>query len=228
MQINIDNGMLISTFIGAIATLAGAFGGTYWAAKLNNVSKQKDILQNNINKTLFLHSFIEKYLNQLLDYKESIIDPKVKDLNTSNLVKVYKRYPYVSYKINIKMEDYNYFINENKDLWNLLYQVLHFSESFDSTVKIHDSLAHGFQPPVDMVFITRLQDTVKTLAVTCDNLVFFLLLLYKNLHILLEKVYKQEFTCADNFMTMSNFDLSKLDENEKGWVEGLKNSWKQK
>ena len=77
-----------------------------------------------------------------------------------------------------------------------------------------------------MVFITRLQDTVKTLAVTCDNLVFFLLLLYKNLHILLEKVYKQEFTCADNFMTMSNFDLSKLDENEKGWVEGLKNSWK--
>lgn len=228
MQINIDNGMLISTFIGAIATLAGAFGGTYWAAKLNNDSKQKDILQNNINKTLFLHSFIEKYLNQLLDYKESIIDPKVKDLNTSNLVKVYKRYPYVSYKINIKMEDYNYFINENKDLWNLLYQVLHFSESFDSTVKIHDSLAHGFQPPIDMVFITRLQDTVKTLAVTCDNLVFFLLLLYKNLHILLEKVYKQEFTCADNLMTMSNFDLSKLDENEKGWVEGLKNSWKQK
>lgn len=226
MQINIDNGMLISTFIGAIATLAGAFGGTYWAAKLNNDSKQKDILQNNINKTLFLHSFIEKYLNQLLDYKESIIDPKVKDLNTSNLVKVYKRYPYVSYKINIKMEDYNYFINENKDLWNLLYQVLHFSESFDSTVKIHDSLAHGFQPPIDMVFITRLQDTVKTLAVTCDNLVFFLLLLYKNLHILLEKVYKQEFTCADNLMTMSNFDLSKLDENEKGWVEGLKNSWK--
>ncbi len=226
MQINIDNGMLISTFIGAIATLAGAFGGTYWAAKLNNDSKQKDILQNNINKTLFLHSFIEKYLNQLLDYKESIIDPKVKDLNTSNLVKVYKRYPYVSYKINIKMEDYNYFINENKDLWNLLYQVLHFSESFDSTVKIHDSLAHGFQPPVDMVFITRLQDTVKTLAVTCDNLVFFLLLLYKNLHILLEKVYKQEFTCADNLMTMSNFDLSELDENEKGWVEGLKNSWK--
>lgn len=228
MQINIDNGMLISTFIGAIATLAGAFGGTYWAAKLNNDSKQKDILQNNINKTLFLHSFIEKYLNQLLDYKESIIDPKVKDLNTSNLVKVYKRYPYVSYKINIKMEDYNYFINENKDLWNLLYQVLHFSESFDSTVKIHDSLAHGFQPPIDMVFITRLQDTVKTLAVTCDNLVFFLLLLYKNLHILLERVYKQEFTCADNLMTMSNFDLSKLDENEKGWVEGLKNSWKQK
>ena len=41
MQINIDNGMLISTFIGAIATLAGAFGGTYWAAKLNNDSKQK-------------------------------------------------------------------------------------------------------------------------------------------------------------------------------------------
>lgn len=226
MQINIDNGMLISTFIGAVATLAGAFGGTYWAAKLNNASKQKDILQNNINKTLFLHSFIEKYLNQLLDYKENIIDPKVKDLSASNLVKVYKRYPYVSYKIDIKMEDYNYFINENKDLWNLLYQVLHFSESFDSTVKIHDSLAHGFQPPVDMVFITRLQDTVKTLAVTCDNLVFFLLLLYKNLHILLEKVYKQEFTCADNLMIMSNFDLSKLDENEKDWVEGLKNSWK--
>ena len=226
MQINIDNGMLISTFIGAVATLAGAFGGTYWAAKLNNASKQKDILQNNINKTLFLHSFIEKYLNQLLDYKENIIDPKVKDLSASNLVKVYKRYPYVSYKIDIKMEDYNYFINENKDLWNLLYQVLHFSESFDSTVKIHDSLAHGFQPPVDMVFITRLQDTVKTLAVTCDNLVFFLLLLYKNLHILLEKVYKQEFTCADNLMIMSNFDLSKLDEHEKGWVEGLKNSWK--
>ena len=226
MQVNIDNGMLISTFIGAVATLAGAFGGTYWAAKLNNASKQKDILQNNINKTLFLHSFIEKYLNQLLDYKENIIDPKVKDLSASNLVKVYKGYPYVSYKIDIKMEDYNYFINENKDLWNLLYQVLHFSESFDSTVKIHDSLAHGFQPPVDMVFITRLQDTVKTLAVTCDNLVFFLLLLYKNLHILLEKVYKQEFTCADNLMIMSNFDLSELDEHEKGWVEGLKDSWK--
>lgn len=226
MQINIDNGMLISTFIGAITTLAGAFGGTYLAAKLNNDSKQKDILQNNINKTLFLYSFIEKYLNQLIDYKENIITPKVKNLSISNLIKVSTKYPYVSFKIDIKMEDYNYFINENKDLWNLLYQVLHFSASFDSTVKIHDSLTYGFQRPADIVFIKRLQDTVKTLDATCDNLAFFLLLLYKNLHILLEKIYKQEFTCADNLMTMSNFDLSKLDENKKGWIEDLTNSWK--
>ena len=132
----------------------------------------------------------------------------------------------MSYKINIKIEDYSYLINKNKDLWSILYEVLHFSESFDSTLKEHDFLIQTLQIPVELINIQKLQNNIETLSTTCNNLVFFLLLLYRNLHILLENVYKQEFSCADNLMIMSNFDLSKLDENEKGWVEGLKNSWK--
>ena len=217
-----------NTIISLFGTLAAAFGGAYYGAKLTDNRKKLEEYQNNIDKTLFLQSFIEKYILQLIDYKTNIIDPKIADLSASNLVKVYKRYPYTSYRIALKMEDYNFFLKENKDLWNVLYQVLHASESFDSTVKIHDSLAHGFNPPVDMVFITRIQDTVQTLAVTCDNLIFFLFFLYKNINILLDKTYKQKFTCADALISLCNFDKEKLDKTEREWVEGLEKSWNKK
>ena len=200
--------------------------GSYWAAKMTDQRKVKDETQQQINKTLYLHSFVERYLNTLLNFQKSLILPKIEYLNTLNMEKIFERQPYVSYKINIKIEDYSYLINKNKDLWSILYEVLHFSESFDSTLKEHDFLIQTLQIPVELINIQKLQNNIETLSTTCNNLVFFLLLLYRNLHILLENVYKQEFSCADNLMIMSNFDLSKLDENEKGWVEGLKNSWK--
>ena len=217
---------LLIALVGAGATLIAAWGGSYWAAKMTDQRKVKDETQQQINKTLYLHSFVERYLNTLLNFQKSLILPKIEYLNTLNMEKIFERQPYVSYKINIKIEDYSYLINKNKDLWSILYEILHFSESFDSTLKEHDFLIQTLQIPVEMINIQKLQNNIETLSTTCNNLVFFLLLLYRNLHILLENVYKQEFSCADNLMIMSNFDLSKLDENEKGWVEGLKNSWK--
>lgn len=223
--INLGNTLKTIDYSSLLGTLAAAFGGAYYGAKLTDDRKKAEQKQNNIDKTLFIQSFIEKYVIQLIDYKTNIIKPKIADLSASNLVKVYKRYPYTSYKINLKMEDYNFFLKENKDLWNVLYQVLHFSESFDSSVKLHDSLAHEFKPPVDTVFINRLRDTIETLAVTCDNLIFFSILLYSNINILLNERYKQKITCADNLISLCNFDKSKLDNTEKSWVDGLEKSW---
>ena len=99
------------------------------------------------------------------------------------------------------------------------------SEAFDNVIKIHDSIPQSYESTTQIVSTEKLQNTVQTLAVTCDNLIFFAILLYKNVNILLDKIYKQKFTCADALMSLCNFDKEKLDEAEREWVEGLEKSW---
>lgn len=220
-----DYYQLINTIISLCGTLAAAFGGAYYGAKLTDNRKKSEEYQNNINRTLFLQSFLEKYIIQVIDYKANIIQPKIEELSSSASVKEYRRCPYTSYKIDLKMEDYNFFLKENKDLWNVLYQVIHMSESFDNAIKIHDSIPQSYESTTQIVSTEKLQNTVQTLAVTCDNLIFFAILLYKNVNILLDKIYKQKFTCADALISLCNFDKEKLDKAEREWVEGLEKSW---
>ena len=220
-----DYYQLANIIIGLLGTLAAAFGGAYYGAKLTDNRKKSEEYQDNINRTLFLQSFLEKYIIQVIGYKANIIQPKIEELSSSDSVKEYRRYPYTSYKIDLKMEDYNFFLKENKDLWNVLYQVIHMSESFDNAIKIHDSIPQSCESTTQVVSTKKLQNTVQTLAVTCDNLIFFSILLYKNINILLDKIYKQKFTCADALMSLCNFDKEKLGKVEREWVEGLEKSW---
>lgn len=223
--INLVHALKSMDYSNLLGTLAAALGGAYYGAKLTDDRKKSEEKQNDIDKALFLQSFIEKYIVQLIDYKTDIIAPKMADLSASNLIKVYKRHPCTSYKINLKMKDFNFFLKVNKDLWSVLYHVVHISESFDSIIKVHNSLAHEFRAPVDMIFINRVQDAVQTLADTCDNLIFFAILLYKNINILLDKVYRQKFTCADVIISLCDFDAEKLDQRKKDWIKGLEESW---
>ena len=72
-----DYYQLVNTIISLLVTLFAAFGGAYYGAKLTDDRKIIEEKQNNIDKTLFLYSFFNKYLSQLLDYDKDFITPKI-------------------------------------------------------------------------------------------------------------------------------------------------------
>ena len=216
---------LVNTIISLLVTLFAAFGGAYYGAKLTDDRKIIEEKQNNIDKTLFLYSFFNKYLSQLLDYDKDFITPKIKTIRTSDLVKLNKRYPHVAFKISLKMEDFSFLMKENNILWNILYLVIAYSGTFDNCVNIFEPLIYDVDCPVDFIYIKKVEYALETLFKTYNKFRFYLLLLFKNLHILLNDYYEQKIPFSEDLKVLCEFDNAELNEEEQKWVKELEQSW---
>lgn len=220
---------------GALATLAAGFGGVFLGTKLTDKRRKDEERQNNINKSIYLYHFTEKYLINLLDYKNRYAAPRIAAIKNNDYATLYRRPPYASYNFSITIDDYSFIINENSSLLTVLYMLIHHSIALDSVIKeFIDILSDKtFLQKFDSTtvdkksFDTRINSLATAINDTCNDVIFFAHLLCIHLSILIMQRYKQDLTCADEIVNMKIEDSAKHNPNDlSSWITGLSNSWK--
>ena len=212
-----------------ILTAITSLGAVYLGAWLTDKRHQKEEQLNNIDKMKMLHALIELQVPALIDYKNKILIPKLNAINTGKIGIATERYPFSSWLLPVNIKEYNFLINIEKGALSALNQIIKNEEQLNSVINIFDNfiLTEAKQIALNQttIYAIKIKSIIETLNDTCNNLIFFLLILHRYLSFMLTDIYKEKIYLSDQLMAI---DIKQQAQNNKiklNWLKLLPANW---
>lgn len=222
---NINWWQVATPFITAFTT----FGAVYFGAWLTDKRREAEQHKKNINQAIVLHTLIELQVPALIDYRDRTLIPKLKAINLCNLTVATEKYPFSSWLLPVKIEDYDFLINVSKGAMSALNQVLKYEEQLDNAVLAFDNFTLTDEekraPNALIIHIEKVKGIIETLYETCDSLIYFSLLLHRYLTYMLCEINKELITCSDTLMGINLIAEAKNNKIKLGWLRMLPREW---
>lgn len=212
-----------------IITAISSFGAVYFGAWLTDKRREKEQQKLNLNQLVILHTLIELQVPALMDYRDKILIPKLKAINSNNLRIATEKYSFASWQLSINIADYSFLINTNKEALSVLNQVIKYQEELDGVISAFNNftLTDKEKRAINSaeIHIVKIKSIIETLYDTCDSLIYFSLLLHRYLTYILGEVHKEKITCSDRLMK-ANLPLEAKNNIIKlGWLKILPKGW---
>lgn len=212
-----------------IITAVSSFGAVYFGAWLTDKRREEEQQKLNLNKLVILHTLVELQIPALMDYRDKILIPKLKAINSNDLRIATEKYSFASWLLSINIVDYSFLINTNKGALSVLNQVMKYQEELDSVILAFNNftLTDEEKRAVNSVeiHIVKIKSVIETLYDTCDNLIYFSLLLHRCLTYILGEVHKEKITCSDRLMEVNLTLEAKNNIIKLGWLKILPKGW---
>lgn len=222
---NINWWQVATPFITAFTT----FGAVYFGAWLTDKRREAEQHKKNINQAIVLHTLIELQIPALIDYRDRTLIPKLKAINLGNLTVATEKYPFSSWLLPVKIEDYDFLINASKGAMSALNQVLQYEEKLNNTILTFDNFSlteeEKKSPNCLEIHIIKVKSIIETLFDTCDSLIYFSLLLHRYLTYMLSEIHKEKITCSDKLMGINLVSEAKNDKIKLDWLRMLPKDW---
>ena len=222
---NINWWQVATPFITAIAS----FGAVYFGAWLTDKRREKEQHKLNINKAIILHTLIELQTPALIDYRDKILIPKIKAIHSGNLTVATEKYPFSSWLLPVNIKDYDFLINTNKGAVSALNQVLKYGEELNNAIFAFNNFALTDEEKRALnsleIHIEKIKSIIETIYNTCNNLIYFSLILHRFLTYQLGDIYKEKITCSDMLMGINLINEAKNDKIKLGWLNLLPIDW---
>lgn len=213
-----------------IITAISSFGAVYFGAWLTDKRREEEKRKSNLNKLVILHTLIEMQVSTLINYRDKILIPKLKAINSNNLRKATEKYSFASWLLPINITDYSFLINTNKEALSVLNQVIKYQEELDNVILVFNNFALTDEEKRAVnsveIHIVKIKSIIETLYDTCDSLIYFSLLLHRYLTYILGEVHKEKITCSDRLMGTNLVLEAKNNIIKLGWLKILPEGWK--